>query len=182
MPSGSQQSIDHKEQFESITVELPDNISEIVASIENISDVTRHAEEISDENRQNIDVLIKEVSRLKIRDTWLPNGRKNQLDMAKNWSMVLKVNAADWNVPRAEVTELMTLTAEADAVLMEAQNNKRTPLMTEKCKVAFDALTEKMRFIKNKYLFNLPLRDVGFSTLNLKPKDTNHSPVSSFNS
>ncbi|MDR1398998.1 MAG: cache domain-containing protein [Treponema sp.] len=180
MPSETQRIMDHKEPFESITAELADNINKIAASIENISDVAIRAEEISDENRQHIDMLIKEIFRLRIRNTWLPNGRKNQLIMAKNWSMVLKTNAATWNIPYAEVMDLVTLTAEADSILTEAQNSRRTAAMTEKCKAAFDALTEKMCSIKNHYLFNLPLSDGDFSTLNLTPNDTNHSPTSPF--
>ena len=178
MLSGSQRIIDHEERLGSITTEVTDNINEIAVSIEHISNAVLRAEEISEENSQNIDTLIKEISRFRIRDTWLPGGRKNLLAMAKAWDMVLKTKAVDWGVPATEEAELARLTAEADAVLTEAQNSRRTSVMTEKCKVAFDALTEEMRSLKSQYFVSPALTDLDFASLKLQSTDTNHSPVS----
>jgi methyl-accepting chemotaxis protein len=179
MLSGSRRIIAQEEQLGSITTDLTGNINEIASTIEHISNAVLRADEISDENRQSIDVLIKEISHFKIRDTWLPGGRKNQLAMAESWDMVLKTRAVEWSVPTADVTGLARLTAAADTALTEAQSSKRTPAVTAKCKAAFEALTEKMRSIKNQYFLSPPLMDVDFATLSLKSKDTNRSPVSS---
>jgi hypothetical protein len=179
MLSGSREIITQEEQLTSMTTELTDNINGIATSIEHISNSVLRADEISDENRQSITVLIKEISRFRIRDTWLPSGRKNQLVMAKKWAGVLKTRGAEWNIPPAEVTELTTLTAAADTALTEAQSSKRTSALTAKCKTAFEALAEKMRSVNNQYFLSPPLMDVDFATLDLKSRDTNHSPVSS---
>jgi hypothetical protein len=179
MLSGSREIITQEAQLSSMTMELTDNINGIATSIEHISNAVLRAEEISDENRQSIVVLIKEISHFRIRDTWLPGGRKNQLAMAKKWAGVLKTREVEWNVPPAEVTELTTLTAAADIALTEAQSSKRTSALTAKCKTAFEALIEKMRSVKNQYFLSPPLTDVDFATLDLKSRDMNHSPVSS---
>jgi methyl-accepting chemotaxis protein len=179
MLTGSQEIITHEEQLSSMTTELTDNINGIATSIEHISNAVLRAEEISDENKQSITVLIKAISRFTIRDTWLPNGRKDQLTMAKKWNEVLKIKGTEWTVPPAEVTELTTLTAAADTTLTEAQRSKRTPAITAKCKTVFKALAEKMRAVNNQYFLSPPLREADFATLDLKSRDTNHSLVSS---
>ncbi|MDR2418943.1 MAG: hypothetical protein LBD79_07795 [Treponema sp.] len=104
---------------------------------------------------------------------WLPGKRVNQLAMAKNWG----TRAAALNVPASEVTELATLTTAADTALEEAQSGERTPVVTANCKAAFDALTAKMRFIKSHYFLSPPLTDADLISLELKPRDTTHSPV-----
>ena len=108
---------------------------------------------------------------------WLPGRRENQLAMAKNWGAVLGTKAAVWNVPAAEVTELASLTAAADTALTAAQSSERTPVVTANCKAAFDALTAKMRFVKSHCFLSPPLTDTDIISLELKPRDTVHSPV-----
>ena len=92
--------------------------------------------------------------------------------------MVLKTRAVDWGIPATEGAELVRLTAEAEAVLTEAQNSRRTPAVTEKCKAAFDPLTEKMRSLKSQYFLSPPLTDLDFASLKLQSANTNRSPVS----
>jgi hypothetical protein len=108
---------------------------------------------------------------------WLPGRRENQLAMAKNWLTVLGTQAAPWNVPSTEVTELQTLTTAAGTALAAAQSSERTTVVTANCKAAFDALTAKMRFIKSRYFLSPPLTDADIISLELKPKDTTHTPV-----
>jgi hypothetical protein len=108
---------------------------------------------------------------------WLPGRRENQLAMAKNWLAVLATQASAWNVPSTEVSELQTLTAAADAALAAAQSSERTAVVTANCKAAFDALIAKMRFIKSRYFLSPPLTDADTISLELKPKDTTHTPV-----
>jgi hypothetical protein len=106
---------------------------------------------------------------------WLPGRRENQLAMAKNWVEALGITA--WNVPATEVTELTALTVAADTALTQAMSSSRTPVITAQCKAAFEALVEKMRFIKSRYFLSPPLTDSDFISLELKPKDTAKTPV-----
>jgi hypothetical protein len=108
---------------------------------------------------------------------WLPGRRENQLAMAKNWLTVLGTQADTWNIPAAEVTEFQTLTTAAATALDAAQSSERTPVITANCKAAFDTLVVKMRFIKSRYFLSPPLTDADIISLELKPKDTTHTPV-----
>ncbi|MDR1567019.1 MAG: hypothetical protein LBS48_07040, partial [Treponema sp.] len=56
-----------------------------------------------------------------------------------------------WGVPEAECTALANLTAEADRIPTLAMSGERTPVITAQCREAFNALAEKMRFLKNRY-------------------------------
>ncbi|MDR1862330.1 MAG: hypothetical protein LBQ67_00260, partial [Treponema sp.] len=82
------------------------------------------------------------------KSSWLPARRDDQLHMAKTWCEVLPQKKTPWNVPDTEITELQTLTTAADAALTRAKSSERTQAVTAECRVAFEALTEKMRFIK----------------------------------
>jgi methyl-accepting chemotaxis protein len=166
---GSRRIISEGKELDAATVELTGSANEIAASIEHISSAVLRADDISDENKQSIAVLIREMSRFKTRDYWLPGRRKNQLAMAKNWGMIVGTKAVDWGVPPLEGVELATLTIAADTALTKAQNTNRTPDMTEACKTAFEALLEKMRFIKNRYFKTPPLSDADIVSLELKP-------------
>ena len=61
------------------------------------------------------------------QDNWLPGRRDDQLFMAKNWDTVLAQKAAGWNVPPAEVTDLDTLSAVAEAALTLAKSPASAP-------------------------------------------------------
>jgi hypothetical protein len=108
---------------------------------------------------------------------WLPTRREAQLAMAKDWGEVLSAKATAWSVPAAEVTTLGTLAGEAGSALDAAQSSERTAVVTANCKAAFEALVEKMRFIKSRYFLSPPLSDTDLVSLELKPKDTTHTPV-----
>jgi hypothetical protein len=97
--------------------------------------------------------------------------------MAKNWSAILSAQAASWNVPAAELTQLDALAAAAGTVLDKAQSSERTAVITAQCKAAFDGLIENMRFLKSHYFLTPPLTDTDLISLGLKPKDTIHTPV-----
>jgi hypothetical protein len=95
--------------------------------------------------------------------------------MAKNWSAVLTAQAASWNVPPKELTQLDGLAAAAGIILDKAQSSERTAVITAQCKAAFDGLTEKMRFVKNHFFLTPPLTDSDLIALGLKPRDTIHT-------
>jgi hypothetical protein len=69
------------------------------------------------------------------------------------------------------------LANEAETALMAAQSSSRTPVITAQCKAAFEALIEKMRFIKSRYFLSPPLTDADLISLELKPRDTTPTPV-----
>jgi hypothetical protein len=108
---------------------------------------------------------------------WLPSKREEQLAMAKNWMDILGVNQAAWNVPQADVVSLASDYAAARTLLQRAQSAERTATITAQCKAAFEALVEKMRFIKSHYLLVPPLLDADLVSLGLHPKDLHPTPI-----
>jgi hypothetical protein len=108
---------------------------------------------------------------------WFSGRRENLLSMVKNWRAILAQLASTWNIPKEDVTELSSLIDAAEAALTAAMSAERTAVITAQCKAAFDALIEKMRFIKSHYFLTPPLTDADYISLGLKPKDTTHTPV-----
>ncbi|MDR2115352.1 MAG: hypothetical protein LBP87_03115 [Planctomycetaceae bacterium] len=108
---------------------------------------------------------------------WLPGPRADLIAMAKDWLGILSVTTPPWGIPAAEVEELQSLTETAEELLETAKSSERTEVITAECKAAFEALTAKMRSIKNHYFLSPPLTDVDFISLQLKPKNSTHSPV-----
>jgi hypothetical protein len=112
------------------------------------------------------------------RTDWLPARRDAQIALSKDWQVILvaaKVTA--WNIPSTEVTALKNLTTAAEAALALAQSSSRTVVVTAQCKAAFEALTEKMRFFKNRYFVTPPLVDADYASLQLKPRDAKPTPI-----
>ncbi|MDR2793631.1 MAG: hypothetical protein LBB61_08210 [Treponema sp.] len=108
---------------------------------------------------------------------WFPKTRVLQRAMAKNWVIILKVNAATWNIAMTVVTDLETRTDAADAALTAAQNEEtRTPVATARCRETFKALEECMRDIKKRYFFIPPLTEADFAGLGLKVPDSTATP------
>jgi hypothetical protein len=109
---------------------------------------------------------------------WLPGRREEQLSMARNWMLIIRNFGPTnpWNIPDAQVTELRDLHDAAETIFQQAQSSERTPVITAECKVAFDALTEKMRFFKSHYFLLPPLTAADLISLGLKPRDP-PSPV-----
>jgi hypothetical protein len=108
---------------------------------------------------------------------WWPQGRAEQLAMAKDWKAVMTANAAAWNIPAAVLTEFDALIQAAETALSAAQNETtRTPVATAQCKAAFEALTDKARDIKRRYFLEPPLDDPALVSLRLKPRDSTPTP------
>jgi hypothetical protein len=103
---------------------------------------------------------------------WLPGGRDDQLHMAKTWLAILKVKGASWGVPEADIAALEALIAGAEAKLDVAKSSERTAVVTAECKAAFDALIEKMRFIKSRGFVSPPLTDADYASLLLRHDGT----------
>jgi hypothetical protein len=110
---------------------------------------------------------------------WLPGKREEQLAMSKDWISVLNSETTAADVPAAEQQELNQLSSDADTALTAAKSSDRTPVITAKCKVAFEALVAKMRFIKSRYFLSPPLTAADLIAFELKPRDTTPTPVPS---
>jgi hypothetical protein len=111
-----------------------------------------------------------------VRD-WMPGKRADQLAMAKEWYTVLNHNGQKWKIPDDAETAIEGLAETAQDALNLAISADRTPVITAKCKAAFDALTATMRDIKDRYFKTPPLTDADLISLGLKPKDTTKTPV-----
>jgi hypothetical protein len=108
---------------------------------------------------------------------WFPSARDEQLSMGKNWVTILSAGGPSWNIPAQDTQELSTLVGAADAALAEAKNEAtRTPVVTAKCKEAFQKMEDKMRDIKKRYAYVPPLTEADIVSLGLKPRDPIHSP------
>ncbi|GHU76627.1 hypothetical protein FACS189461_4410 [Spirochaetia bacterium] len=111
-----------------------------------------------------------------MRHNWIPGKLDDVLRMAKIWLDALAGDrAADWGVPPAERTALEPLVNTAEQKLASAKSNERTQVITAECRDAFDALTAKMRFIKDRYFKAPPLTDADFTLLELNIPDTVHT-------
>jgi hypothetical protein len=108
---------------------------------------------------------------------WFPGPRVDQLAMARQWKEVLAVKATAWNVPTTDVTDLTTLINTAENILREAQSTDRTAVTTTDCRVAFEALEAKMRYIKLHFFLMPPLTESDLTALGLRPKDTTQTPA-----
>lgn len=108
---------------------------------------------------------------------WLPGGRDDVLHMAKTWLSVLSVKAALWNIPSADIVELQSYTDSAETNLQKAKSGERTETVTAECRMAFDLLRGKLRYIKDRHFKRPPLTDADFPALLLKLPDTHPTPV-----
>jgi hypothetical protein len=97
--------------------------------------------------------------------------------MVKKWLEVLSTKAAGWDVPTSEVMMLSGLTSEAEIDLAEAQSSQRTPVTTAQCKMAFEALVEKMRYIKKRWFIAPPLTEANFAALGLTYPDYHRTEI-----
>jgi hypothetical protein len=97
--------------------------------------------------------------------------------MAKKWLDILSTKAADWSVPAPDVTALGGLTSTAETALAEALSSQRTQIITAQCKMAFDALVEKMRDTKRRWFIAPPLTVADFTALSLAYPDHHRSEI-----
>ena len=109
---------------------------------------------------------------------WLSSTRSGQLEMAKNWGILIAVRMALWGILPEDATELQTLTTAAQGLLDKAMSAERTAAVTAQCNEAFDYLKAKMRFIKERHFHVPPLTNDDLVSLGLKPKDTTRTPIS----
>jgi hypothetical protein len=98
--------------------------------------------------------------------------------MCRNWIGVMDSETrTKWGIPAADFTALGNLYGDAQALLQQAQSSDRTPVITEQCKEAFDAMSAKMRFFKNHFFLLPPLLNSDIINLGLTPHDTTRTPT-----
>jgi hypothetical protein len=112
-----------------------------------------------------------------ISHDWMPGRRAEIIAMSKVWYTVLYKNSQKWKIPDEVEKYLEGLTEKAQDALNDAMSAGRNAVITAKCTMAFDALTAKMRFIKDRYFKEPPLQESDFVELLLKPKDKTPTPV-----
>jgi hypothetical protein len=113
-----------------------------------------------------------------VKKDWFPTRRKEQLTMAKNWGNILPAKRKDWNIPEAEISELVVLTGAADTALRVVEHAAtHTPIATDQCRAAFRKLKDKMRDIKRRYFFIPPLTKADLVSLGLRLSPKKHTPL-----
>jgi hypothetical protein len=96
--------------------------------------------------------------------------------MCRNWITVMDAETRTaWGIPADEFTALGTLYGTAQTVLQKAMDDEtRTLVINEQCRVAFDALDEAMRFMKKHHLLVPPLTTADLVALGLGIPGTPH--------
>jgi hypothetical protein len=90
--------------------------------------------------------------------------------MIRNWINIMDSETRTaWGIPTDRFTELGTRFAAAQALLQKATSEEdRTPVITEQCREAFDALEETARFFHKHYFLVPPLELADLVRLGLK--------------
>ncbi|MDR2185199.1 MAG: hypothetical protein LBO80_05960 [Treponema sp.] len=102
---------------------------------------------------------------------WMPGRRTDQLAVCRNWSVILTAETRTaWGIPQAQYNELLDILDTAQDLLQKAESSERTPVITEQCKEAFEALTGKMRFFKGHFFLKPPLANADLVRLGLTPR------------
>jgi hypothetical protein len=111
---------------------------------------------------------------------WLPGPRAEILSMCGNWlSYMTEARRTAWGVPEAEYTELGTLYSAAESILQKAMDKaERSHLITVQCREAFDVLTAKMRFVRDRRFKVPPLTPADWAALGFRERDNHNTPVS----
>jgi hypothetical protein len=108
--------------------------------------------------------------------------------MAREWITVLtediettpgtKVKKYEaWGIPAGVFANFGTLYGEAQTALTAAKNDDtRTPVVNQRCKTAFEALTAAARDMKKRYFLMPPLTEADIVSLGLKVHDGTRTP------
>ncbi|MDR2793244.1 MAG: hypothetical protein LBB61_06210 [Treponema sp.] len=112
----------------------------------------------------------------KITD-WVPGKRANQLVRARNRiGIMMPETRTAWGIPESRFTELKDIHDSAEILLQKSMSGERTPVITEQCKEAFDALTAKIRFFKAHYFLLPPLTNADLVNLGFTIRDPHPAP------
>ena len=104
---------------------------------------------------------------------WMPKARLGIIAMVMKWlSYMTEARRTLWGIPEAGYTALGGL-ANAAQTLMQICLDKaeRTHVLTVQCQEAFEALTAKMRFFRDRYFKIPPLTEADWAALDFRAKD-----------
>jgi hypothetical protein len=87
---------------------------------------------------------------------WLPTSRAEQLNMAKAWLLIMTNKAALWNIPQTVLNEFQPLITATETIFGQLISPDRTSVITAEANRIFGAMISDMRFIKDRFLKNLP--------------------------
>jgi len=114
---------------------------------------------------------------------WLDPSRQGQLNTARTWMSVFNEETTDeeggtvkkyvaWGISAEILTDFGFLFAEAQEALTLAQEKEtRTEVVNTRCRVAFKALVDMMRWIKRRFFHVPPLSDADIISLMLRLPD-----------
>jgi hypothetical protein len=108
---------------------------------------------------------------------WIPVKRIDQLAMGKAWLFQIGKRGANWGIPQAETGELGSLIAQAEAILIQASSDERSPIVTTECNRIFGALITKMQYIKERYFRSPPLTGEDYTALLLRSRTRSSVPL-----
>jgi len=108
---------------------------------------------------------------------WLPNRRDEILGMAMKWNNVLAMKGKTWKVDEDKITELNTLTLNAEAAYNEAMTKDRTTVLTAKVNMAFEKLTDAMRYLKKRWFLIPPATEMDMASLGLSVPNNIPTPI-----
>jgi hypothetical protein len=103
---------------------------------------------------------------------WYPKSRADQIVIVRNWINIMDADTrAAWSIPAPQFADLGALFGAAQTLLQKAQSSDRTPVITEQCREAFEALETKARFFKGHFFLLPPLVTSDLINLRLRPRD-----------
>jgi len=108
---------------------------------------------------------------------WWPSARAGQLEMANKWVDVVTPNARQWKIDPDDVSEFSKVVDKATLAFHEIQNEEtRTPVAIERCRILFTDLETAARTFKKQHLTVPPLDTSNLVSLGFKPHDRKPTP------
>jgi hypothetical protein len=110
---------------------------------------------------------------------WMPSSRTGILTMGRVWiEYMTSARRTAWGVPQDQYNELSDLFDTAQELLYKAMDEaERTHVITVQCREAFEALTAKMRFIRDRWFKVPPLSGADWAALGFREPDDHPSPI-----
>jgi hypothetical protein len=99
--------------------------------------------------------------------------------MCRNWLTYMTAERRTaWGVPDAEYNELEVLCSAAESILRKALDiTERSHVVTAQCREAFEALTAKMRFVRERRFKVPPLTKMDWAALGFRNKGGRRAPT-----
>ncbi|MDR2445835.1 MAG: hypothetical protein LBD58_00875 [Treponema sp.] len=108
---------------------------------------------------------------------WYPRSRDAQIHLTDTWIEVFKTKATKWNIPPANVNNLIAANSAAKEKLAVVKSGERTSASVVECNEIFAELEAEARFLKKHYLLQPPLDLADLAALLLPLPDEIRTPV-----